>query len=107
MMFSRRSMTLSIVALAVVATVIVAMIVANTRARFQAVISLPNGFQPEGIASGEGTTFFVGSVPTGAVYRGDVKTGEGEVLIPPQRGHNSVGLKYDPRSDLIFVAGGK
>ena len=100
-------MTLSIVALAVVATVIVAVIVANTRARFQAVISLPNGFQPEGIASGEGTTFFVGSVPTGAVYRGDVKTGEGEVLIPPQRGHNSVGLKYDPRSDLLFVAGGK
>ena len=56
-------MTLSIVALAVVATVIVAMIVANTRARFQAVISLPNGFQPEGIASGEGLRSLLGLSP--------------------------------------------
>jgi sugar lactone lactonase YvrE len=106
-MFSTRSMTLSIAALAIVATVIVAIIGAITRGHFREVISLPNGFQPEGIASGEGTTFFVGSFPTGAVYRGDVKTGEGEVLIPPQQGHSSLGLKYDPRSDLLFVAGGE
>jgi hypothetical protein len=32
-------------------------------------IALPNGFQPEGIAIGRGTTFYVGSIPTGAVYR--------------------------------------
>ena len=38
---------------------------------FPQVISLPNGFQPEGIATGNGTTFYVGSIPTGAVYRGD------------------------------------
>ncbi len=78
----------------------------ETRASFAEVISLPNNFQPEGIAAGEGTTFYVGSIPTGAVYRGDLKTGEGEVLVPPQDGHSSIGLKYDPRSDLLFVAGG-
>ncbi len=33
---------------------------------FPAVISLPDGFQPEGIAIGRGTTFFVGSIPTSA-----------------------------------------
>ena len=102
-MFSKRSMTFSIAAFAFIGAVILA----TTRARFQEVISLPNSFQPEGIASGEGTTFFAGSVTTGAVYRGNVKTGEGEVLIPPQQGHSSLGLKYDPRSDLLFVAGGE
>src|SRR6266540_5200249 len=78
----------------------------ETRASFAEVISLPNNFQPEGIAAGEGTTFYVGSIPTGAVYRGDLKTGEGEVLVPPQDGHSSIGLKYDSRSDLFFVVGG-
>ena len=45
---------------------------------FPDIIPLPNGFQPEGIATGRGTTFYVGSIPTGAVYRGDLRTGEGE-----------------------------
>lgn len=73
---------------------------------FPDVIPLPNGFQPEGIASGNGTTFFVGSIPTGAVYRGDLRTGTGEVLVPGQAGHMSIGMKFDPRSNLLFVAGG-
>ena len=69
-------------------------------------ISLPNGFQPEGIASGNGSTFYVGSIPTGAVYRGDFRTGTGEVLVAPQAGHSSIGLKYDSPTGLLFVAGG-
>jgi sugar lactone lactonase YvrE len=75
-------------------------------APFPETIPLPNGFQPEGIASGTGTTFYVGSIPTGAIYQGDYLTGEGEILVPAQEGHSAIGLKYDPRSDLIFVAGG-
>jgi sugar lactone lactonase YvrE len=71
-----------------------------------AVIPLPNGFQPEGIASGNGTTFYVGSIPSGAIFRGDVQTGEGEILVEKQRGRMAIGLKYDPRSGLLFVAGG-
>ena len=35
---------------------------------FPATIPLPDGFQPEGIAIGDGTTFYVGSIPTGAIY---------------------------------------
>jgi sugar lactone lactonase YvrE len=73
---------------------------------FPDTIPLPNGFQPEGIASGNGTTFYVGSIPTGAVYRGDLQTGEGAVLVRAQAGRSSIGLKYDARTGLLFVAGG-
>ena len=79
---------------------------ATTAAPFPEIIALPDGFRPEGIAVGEGTTFFVGSIPTGAVYRGDLLSGQGEVLVPPQAGRNAIGLKYDARSGLLFVAGG-
>lgn len=75
-------------------------------ATFPDVIPLPNGFQPEGIASGEGTTFYVGSIPTGAIYRGDLRTGTGGILVPAQEGRAAIGMKFDPRSDLLFVAGG-
>lgn len=70
------------------------------------VIPLPNGFQPEGIAVGHGTTFYVGSFTTGAIYRGDLRTGEGDVLVQPQEGRQALGLKYDNRTGLLFVAGG-
>jgi len=73
---------------------------------FPDVIPLPNGFQPEGIAVGNGSTFYVGSIPTGAVYRGDLRTGEGAILVQPQAGRNAIGLKYDERTGLLFVAGG-
>ncbi|MBN2119126.1 MAG: hypothetical protein JW730_21330 [Anaerolineales bacterium] len=73
---------------------------------FPEVIPLPNGFQPEGIAGGKGTTFYVGSIPTGAVYRGDLRSGSGAVLVPAQEGRSAIGLKYDARSGLLFVAGG-
>ena len=75
-------------------------------AQSPASIPLPDGFQPEGIASGPGTTFFVGSIPTGAIYRGDVQSRKGEILVPAQEGRSAIGLKYDPNSHLLFVAGG-
>jgi sugar lactone lactonase YvrE len=84
----------------------VTMIGAATAAPHPEVISLPNGFNPEGIASGPGTTFFVGSIATGAIYQGDFLTGTGEILVPGQEGRSATGLKYDPRSDLLFVSGG-
>src|SRR5688572_25353002 len=45
--------------------------------RFPERIPLPDGFRPEGIAIGNGPTFYVGSIPTGAIYRGNLRTGEG------------------------------
>ena len=84
----------------------VAMIAAAPVKAFPNVIELPNGFQPEGIAVGKGSTFYVGSIPTGAVYRGDLRTGAGDVLVPAQEGRAAIGLKYDERTGLLFVAGG-
>ena len=84
----------------------ISMIAATPLKQFPNVIRLPNGFQPEGIASGKGTTFYVGSIPTGAIYRGDFRTGKGDVLVPAQEGRAAIGLKYDERTGLLFVAGG-
>ena len=84
----------------------VALIAAAPAQAFPEVIPLPDGFQPEGIAVGTGSTFYVGSIPTGAIYRGDLRTGEGEVLVPAQPGRAAIGLKYDERTGLLFVAGG-
>jgi sugar lactone lactonase YvrE len=68
------------------------------------VLPLPNGWQPEGIASGPGRTLFVGSIPTGAVWRMDARTGQGRELVPAHSGRAAIGLKHS--RGLLFVAGG-
>lgn len=73
---------------------------------FPETIALPEEWRPEGIASGKGTTFYVSSIPQGAVWRGDYRTGEGSVLVTPRAGRNHIGLKFDHRRDRLFVAGG-
>jgi sugar lactone lactonase YvrE len=72
---------------------------------FPATIPLPRAFQPEGIAIGPGTTFYVGSIPTGAVYRGNLRTGAGAVLVQGRSGRAAIGVGVDNRRRL-FVAGG-
>ena len=76
---------------------------------FPALISLPPGFGPEGIAVGRGSTFFVGSLtpPTlGQILIGDLRTGEFSELVAPT-GRPAVGMKHDSRSNFLFVAGGQ
>jgi sugar lactone lactonase YvrE len=73
---------------------------------FPEIIPLPNGFQPEGIARGRGSTAFVGSLGGGAVYRVDLRTGAGEILVPGT-GTSAVGLSFDRRTGFLFVAGGQ
>jgi len=68
------------------------------------VISLPDGFRPEGIATGRGTGFYVGSQVDGAIYRGNLLTGRGAVFIPGTAGDTVRGLKVD--SNRLFAAGG-
>lgn len=72
---------------------------------FPDAIPLPNGFSPEGIAFGAGTTFYVGSLATGAIFRGDARTGTGDLLVPAQAGRSACGVKYDPRGNRLWVAG--
>lgn len=73
---------------------------------FPDLIPLPNGFRPEGIARGAGPTFFVGSISTGAVFRGDLLSGDGDVLVPAQEGRSATGIEVD-RHQRVFVAGGE
>ena len=71
---------------------------------FPTQIDLPSGFSPEGIAVGRGSTFYVGSIPTGAIYSGDLRTGEGDILVPATEGRAAIGLKED--HGILWVAGG-
>jgi sugar lactone lactonase YvrE len=71
---------------------------------FPAVIQLPLGFQPEGIEIGRGTTFYAGSVASGAVYRGDLRTGKGSILVPSAAGRKATGIELDTQNRL-WVAG--
>ena len=71
-----------------------------------ATIALPNGFQPEGIAAGTGTTLYAGSLADGAVYQTDATTGEGSVLVAGETGRMNVGLTFDSRTGYLFAAGG-
>ncbi|MGD8519447.1 MAG: superoxide dismutase [Anaerolineae bacterium] len=73
---------------------------------FPNIIPLPDGHRPEGIATGRGTSFYAGSLGDGSIYAGDLRTGDGDILIPGQAGRVAVGLNVDLRSNLLFVAGG-
>lgn len=87
------------------AILLCALLAAGAAARgYPETIPLPNGWQPEGIAT-DGDTFYAGSRATGAIYRGDLRTGRGEVLVPGREGGAALGMKVDKR-DRLFVAGG-
>jgi hypothetical protein len=86
-------------------------------------ITLPVGFEPEGIELGRGHDFFAGAFsfssflgplagqahPTspyaGAIYKGDLHTGKGEIVVEPT-GRPIAGLSYDARTDNIYAAVG-
>lgn len=69
-------------------------------------VPLPDDFAPEGIAVGAGSTFYVGSLVDGDIYRGDLRSGDGEVFIDAPPGRQATGLKVDERHRRLVVAGG-
>ena len=69
-------------------------------------IDLPNGWAPEGITAGPGTTVFVGSLANGAVLKADVRTGALTVPIEGATGHVAVGVEYEADAGRLWVAGG-
>ncbi len=87
-------------------------------------IAIPTGFEAEGIELGKGHEFFLGAhslanlfgeaffgVPhelsefAGAIYKGNLRTGEGAILVLPT-GKPVSGLSYDPRTDYLYAATG-
>jgi sugar lactone lactonase YvrE len=76
---------------------------ADDSRHFPSEFSLPNGWQPEGIAI-SGTTAYFGSRADGSIYAADLRTGTGKVLAKGP-GTPSLGLKVDNRKRL-WVSGG-
>lgn len=77
---------------------------AGSERRPPARIALPDGFQPEGIATGRGPVAYLGSLADGDIYATDLRTGKGRVISQGD-GTPAVGLKVDRRGRL-WVAGG-
>lgn len=98
----RKRLSLLLVPLVAAATLVSvgAPATAHPAKPFPARIALPNGFTPEGLTIGRGTTVYVGSILDGAVWRGDLRTGRGSVLIPGTPGTDKAGLKLDPQGRL-------
>jgi hypothetical protein len=72
---------------------------------FPARVDLPDGFMPEGITH-NGPTIYVGSLANGAIWRGDVRTGDGDVFIEGAEGRVAVGVDYESGARRLWVAGG-
>ena len=68
-------------------------------------INLPVGWQPEGVTT-DGTYVYSGSLATGAILRANPRTGRTRILPRSATGKPAVGIEYDARRDVIWVAGG-
>ncbi|MGY1640476.1 hypothetical protein ACI782_05005 [Geodermatophilus sp. SYSU D00703] len=72
------------------------------------VIVLPGASSAEGIARGWDATFYAGDLFRGDVFRGDLAEGTAELFIdvPDEPARMAVGMSFDHRHGLLFVAGG-
>ena len=108
-----RKSALQVVLIGILLLVMVSLVAAQS---FPDLVSLPDGFQPEGIATGRGSDVYVGSlgrqstggafIDGGAIYKADLRTGEGSVLVQSREGRTAIGLAVDPRTNYVWVAGG-
>jgi hypothetical protein len=70
------------------------------------IIPLPDGFRPEGIVLARSPYGYAGSLADGAIYRFNLLTGEGSLLVAGAEGRVAVGLAYDKHTNYLFVSGG-
>ena len=68
-------------------------------------VALPDGIRPEGITSGPGTRFYLGSLADGRIIAGDLLAGTVATLLPGAAGRQVRGLLWDERSGLVWAAG--
>lgn len=113
---SHRSTVLLAAAIIVTATLITGVpaheIDQTSRVIWPDLIPIPVGYEAEGIELGRDQDFFVGTLSfsgnltnAGAIYKGNLITGEGQVLVQPT-GKPLVGLSYDARTDYLYAATG-
>jgi hypothetical protein len=82
------------------------LVAAHTDPPYPHTIDLPPGIEGEGIATGEGTTFYAGSLSNGQIVSGDLRAGTAEVWVTDPVLVPAVGLSVDVANNLLFVAGG-
>src|SRR4051812_8738367 len=68
-------------------------------------VDLPVGTQPEGITSGPGATFYVGSVADGRIVTGSLRSGVERTLLAPAADRSLRGLYFDHRTGLVWAVG--
>lgn len=69
-------------------------------------VALPDGIRPEGIASGPGTTYYVGSLADGRIVTGDLLAGTVATLLPGAAGRALRGLFHDDHCGVVWAVGG-
>ncbi|TKK85348.1 superoxide dismutase [Herbidospora galbida] len=77
--------------------------VASATPTYPTSFPLPAGFPPEGVAVDEGGSAYFGSRSSGAIYKVDLRSGQGRI-INEGPGTPSLGLKV--KRNRLFVAGG-
>lgn len=77
---------------------------------FPALVPTLDGSYHEGFAIGRGTTAYSGS-PDGSIYKVDLRSAQGKILVAPEPNFDvftdcyKLGMRVDPRSNYLFVAG--
>ncbi|MDI6098139.1 superoxide dismutase [Actinoplanes sp. NEAU-A12] len=99
----RRTLANAVCVTALAVTVTAAPAAATPTTPLPGTITLPSGFQPEGIAIGGRPFAYFGSRVDGDIYRVDLRTGAGATFSEGP-GTASLGLKID--DGRLFVAGG-
>lgn len=101
-MFTKKSIIIVIVVMIALAVPLTGVF---ARQAYPEIIPIPNGFQPEGIAAGKGNSFYTGSLNGGAIFRGNLRSGQIVQIAPQRVDRSAAGMAYDARSNLLFVAG--
>jgi sugar lactone lactonase YvrE len=96
----------TLAALMVVLSLVIAQATPAAAASRTKVIVLPGAVSAEAIAAGEGNTFYAGDLFRGTIFKGDIRRGTAEPFINVPNGTMTVGMDFDARHDLLFVAGG-
>lgn len=68
-------------------------------------VPLPDGIRPEGITSGPGTRFYVGSLADGRIVAGDLLAATSTTVLAGAPGRALRGLFCDERTNLVWAAG--
>src|SRR4051794_25413327 len=103
---SRRALLTTAAASSLVALTAPSAVSAGRRSPAPETVLLPDGIRPEGITSGPGTTYYVGSLADGRIVTGDLLAGTVATLLPGAPGRALRGLFHDDHCGVVWAVGG-